>query len=199
MVIEFKIPQMIELKLTFEEYFLLHCVNYSQKDVLLSYVSNIKPIPDQVFQDLKSKDLMDYSMEADGSILFSSLKIGDKAVTLFPKIDKNTNFEKCFAELRETYPKKFNDRPLHTDLQRCKTLYKKAIHKKDGSLDIEKHQLILKCITLYVNGLRKTGKLNFLWALPTYLNQENWESYMEEASKMGSVTNNTNDTNTELV
>lgn len=197
MVIEFKIPQLIEFKLTFEEYFLLYCVNYSQKDALLSYVSNVKPIPDDVFSDLKSKDLLDYKMEADGSILFSSLKLGEKAVTLFPKMD--TTFDTCFVELRETYPKKFNSRPLHTDIQRCISLYKKAIHKKDGSLDIDKHKLILKCIVLYVNDLKKTGKLNFLWALPTYLNQQNWDSYMDEALKMNTVTNNTNDTNTELV
>jgi len=197
MVIEFKIPQLIEFKLTFEEYFLLYCTNYSQKDVLISYVSNIKPITDETFSDLKSKDLLDYKIEADGSILFSSLTLGSKAVTLFPKID--TTFNDCFAELCATYPKKFNERPLQTDLQRCITLYKKAILKKDGSLDIEKHKLILKCIILYVNGLKKTGKLNFLWALPTYLNQQNWETYMEEASKTGSVTNNTSDTNTELI
>lgn len=197
MIIEFKIPQLLEFKLTFEEYFLLYCVNYSQKDVLLSYVKNIKSISDDTFSDLKSKDFLDYKVEAEGSILFSSLKIGDKAVTLFPKID--TTFDKCFTELRQTYPKKFNERPLQTDIQRCITLYKKAVLKKDGSLDVEKHKLILKCVILYVNGLKKTGKLNFLWALPTYLNQQNWETYMEEASKMGTITNNTNDTNTELV
>lgn len=184
MVIEFNISTLVNFKLTFEEYFLLFCIKNSHKDVLLNYVKNIKPFPTEMIQKLEEEKFLTYSQDSEGLILFSSLKLGDKAVTLFPT--NNQTFEVCFAELKQTYPKSFGERKLHLDNTRCIEIYKKTI-LHNGEVDVDKHNLILKCIKLYVHSLTKSGKMNFIQALPTFLHQKNWEAYLDEARNGGEI------------
>lgn len=177
MLIEINVTQLIENKLTFEEYFLLFCVKHSHKEILLSYVKNVKSYDDGVFEKLKEQDFLDYVQDSEGLIVFSSLKLGNKATVLFPM--SNQTFEVCFAELKQTYPKKFGERVLHLDNARCIDLYKKAI-TNNGVVDMVKHNLILKCIKLEIEKRTRTGQMKFLQALPTYLYQKNWEPYIDE-------------------
>jgi len=177
MLIEFNVNQLIVNKLTFEEYFLLFCIKYSHEGILISYVKNVSQYPDEVFEKLQEQGFLNYARNENGDILFRSLKLGDKAVTLFPL--NNQSFEVCFAELKQTYPKKFGERVLHLDNARCIELYKKAIIN-NGVVDLEKHNLIIKCIKLEVEKRTNTGQLKFMQALPTYLHQKNWEPYIDE-------------------
>lgn len=178
MIIEINVDQLLANKLTFEEYFLLFCVKNSHKESLLNYARNIKSFDDEIFKKLQEQDFLTYAQEENGQILFSSLKLGSKATTLFPISIQS--FEVCFAELKQTYPKKFGERMLHLDNARCIEIYKKTIIT-NGEVNVSKHQLILKCINLYVEGLKRTGKMNFIQALPTFLHQRNWEAYVDEA------------------
>lgn len=180
MILEINIPQIIEFGVTLEEYFLLYCVNYSQKDILIQY-TKIRKFSDKDFNSLEERKLLNFTRDPEGLIYFSSLTLSEKSLSLFPKVD--LTFEQAFAELRSVYPKKFAERALHTDLERCRNLHKKAISKKDGSLDVNQHKMILKCTEVYVNGLRKAGKMQYLQGLPAYLNQQNWKAYEEEVGK----------------
>lgn len=177
MLIEMNITQLIENKLSFEEYFLLFCVKHSHKEILLSYVKNVKSYDDEVFEKLKSQEFLDYTQNSEGLIVFSSLKLGDKSVSLFPISDQT--FEGCFAELKQTYPKKFGERILHLDNARCIDLYKKIIIN-NGIINMVKHNLILKCIRVEIDKRTRTGQMKFMQALPTYLYQKNWEPYIDE-------------------
>lgn len=179
MLIEINVLQLIDNKISFEEYFLLFCIKYSHKDVLINYVKNITPFEDKIFEKLQEQGFLNYALNDSGEILFSSLKLGNRAVTLFPLI--NQTFEECFAELKQTYPKKYGDRILHLDNARCIDNYKKAI-VTNGVVNIEKHNLIMKCIKLEVEKRTKTGQMKFMQALPTYLHQKNWEPYIEDIS-----------------
>lgn len=177
MVIEIDVTQLIANKLTFEEYFLLFCIKGSYKQVLIDYVKNIKKYDDETFEKLQEQGFLTYAQDSEGLILFSSLKLGDNSVKLFPK--SNHSFEVCFAELLQTYPKSYGERKLHLDKARCIDLYKKTIIS-NGEVDINKHNLILECIKSYVESHRKFGKMQFLQALPTFLHQKNWEAYIDE-------------------
>ncbi len=196
MIIEFNIPQLLELKLTFEEYFLLFCVKYGHKQTLLDYSKNIAKINTPIFEGLKQKRLLDYTEDEKGLIYFETLKIMEQGEALFPKVSP---FEVCFSELRETYPKEFASRKLHTDKSRCERLYKEIIMDKKGAIDMEKHKLILKCVKLYVQSLTKTGKMTFIQAMPAFLNQRNYEAYEDEAKRIGDVDKITNDSSVDAV
>lgn len=176
MVIEFELDSMLEHKLTFEDYFLLFCVKYSQKELVIKYVKSIKSYSEESIKNLSNNGFLTYLLDDDGLISFSSVKLTDKGNSLF----KNTgDFEVCYAELKQTYPKSFSGRKLHLDNQRCIDLYKKTI-VKNGVIDVSLHSKILKCIKAEVAERTRTGKMQFIQAFPTYLHQKNWEAYMEE-------------------
>lgn len=177
MLIEINMSLLIANKLTLDEYFLLFCIKNSHKDVLLDYIRSTKPFSTEMFEELQEKAFLVYALDKEGLILFSSLKLGDKAVALFPKIDQT--FEVCFAELKQTYPKKFGERVLHLDNARCIELYKKNI-VVNGVVNVDKHNLIIKCIKLEVDKRTRTGQMQYMQALPTYLHQKNWEPYIDE-------------------
>lgn len=184
-VIEFTISKLLGNLLSFEDYFLLYSLNYGERDTFLSYVKTVKPIETKRLERLKELLWIDYKTEPGGSILFDSIKITDKAKDLFPQ--QISSFEDCFSELKKVYPKSVGDRKLHLDNKRSEVLYKKAI-MKNNIVDVTKHKLILKCIEQYVKKQAKSGGLPYLQALPTFLQQQNWEAYIEEASKEKDVT-----------
>lgn len=179
-VIEFSLKKLEENLLSFEDYFLLYSLKYGKRDAFLSYVKKIKPIETKRLERLQELNWITFHKQTDGSILFDSIKLTDKSNNLFPK--QTTTFEECFTELKKVYPKTVGDRVLHLNNKRSKELYKKTIVKNE-IVDIPKHKLILKCVDLYVKKQAKSGGLLYLQALPTFLNQQNWEAYMEEASK----------------
>jgi len=179
-IIEFSLPKLIDNLLSFEDYFLLYSLRYGKRDTFLSYVKKIKPIETKRLERLQDENWITFNKLGDGSILFDSIKLTDKSRELFP--EQTTTFEECFAELKKVYPKSVGERKLHLDNKRSEVLYKKAIVKNEV-VNITKHKLILKCVELYVKKQAKSGGLLYLQALPTYLSQQNWEAYMEEASK----------------
>ena len=189
MIIEINITQLIEHKLTFEEYFLLFCIKHSTKELLLNYVHNVSSFSDDTVDNLSKRGYLKYQKNDKGEILFSSLTLGEQGKILFP--EENKSFEVCFAELLQTYPKSFGERKLHLDKQRCIDIYKKTI-TNGGVVNVEKHKLILKCINIYVESHKKTGKMQFLQALPSFLHQKNWEAHIDEANSNSSISNEGN-------
>jgi len=179
-VIEFNLLKLEENLLSFEDYFLLYSLQYGKRVAFLSYVKKIKPLETKRLDRLQDENWITFNKQSDGSILFDSIKLTDKARNLFP--EQTTTFEECFIELKKVYPKSVGDRKLHLDNKRSEALYKKTIVKNE-IVNITKHKLILKCVDLYVKKQAKSGGLLYLQALPTFLNQQNWEAYIEEASK----------------
>ena len=84
-----------------------------------------------------------------------------------------------FEELKNTYPKSIKGpngakRVLHTDMARCRKLYKDTV-----KIDVSLHNLILKCIKLYIKDKKEGNSVEFIQALPAFLHQRNWEGYID--------------------
>lgn len=176
--IEFSLAKLLEHSLSFEDYFLLHSINFGRKNIFITYARNIKPIETSRLERLRDNGWVEYTVEDNGDVLFDSITLTDKNKVLFP----SETLEQCFDELKKTYPKTVGNRVLHLDNRRSKELYTKTI-VKNGVIDLEMHKLILKCIQEHVKKAAKSGGLPYLQALPTFLHQRNWEPYIEEASK----------------
>ena len=78
-------------------------------------------------------------------------------------------------------------------MNRCRKLYKDTIRK-----DIDKHNLILKCIKLYIKDKKDGNSLEFIQALPAFLHQRNWEAYVEEANEIEDVNTSDRDEHTAI-
>ena len=92
-----------------------------------------------------------------------------------------------FEELKNTYPKSIKGpngakRVLHTDMARCRKLYKDTV-----KIDVSLHNLILKCIKLYIKDKKEGNSVEFIQALPAFLHQRNWEGYIDEAKEINEV------------
>jgi len=165
-------------QLTFEGYFILWCLNYKNETTLLEYIKECRKIPTEIFDLLEVQQLITIKRQQliNNKITFNSLEITKQGSNLFEVQD----FDQLFEELKQSYPKevgnKLNKRRLHTDLKRCKALYKKIIND-----DIELHKNICKSAIMYHQEKLKTNSEIYMQNLATWLHQENYNQYLEEA------------------
>lgn len=180
---------LFEKQLGFEAYFILWCLYNKQKEQLIDYVAQCRKIPTEEFYKLKDKKLItigetNASLNSPnvGVITYEHLKLTKLGLEVF----ELQNFDVLFNEFRNAYPSvvgdRFTRRRLHTDLKRCKNLYKKIIND-----DIELHNKMCKCAMLYHEEKRRSGSEMYMQNLVTWLHQENYLPYMEEAGKVDSI------------
>jgi len=171
---------LFEKQLSFEAYFIIWCLYNKQKQQLIEYVSTCRLIPTEEFEKLSEKGLISINRNniIDNNITYESLSLTKNGKNVF-EID---NFDILFNEFRKAYPSfvkdRFSRRPLHVDLKRCKNLYKKIINDS-----IETHNLLCRCAMLYHEEKKRSGSEMYMQNLATWLHQENYLPYMEEASK----------------
>lgn len=170
----------LEKKIGFEAYFIMWCLYNSKEEDLLKYVEVCKQIPTEEFISLQEKGYLIivpiYDDKGKLQIHFHSMKLTKSGKDLFEVADFNTLFE----EFRTYYPKTGGkDRKLQLDLKRCRALYKKAI-----SNDIDRHKLLCICAKLYYEEKQRTNGQDYLQLMATWLHQENYEGYMDEAIKI---------------
>lgn len=163
--------------LSIEAMFILECIHHDDNTLIEEYVRNCGQIDRSVFIKLIEKF---YIEPIEGDITFDKLKLTPKALVEFNYTVK-LDHAKFFKELREVYPKKVGRRPLQTDLAGCAKKYKSIIKSE------EDHNLILKCVKLYVKDLTDDGRLQYIQLLPTWLNQRNFESYLDEARNTNNI------------
>jgi len=172
--IKINIKKLIESGLTIESYFILECIYRDDNDSLESYVENCGKIDKSCFIDLIQKS---YLMPIIGDVIFSKLKLTPKALNTLG-YTKFLDHERFFKELKEVYPRKAGKRSLHQDLSGVKKKYKSIVDSE------EMHIVILNCIRLYIKELKDTNRLEYIQLLPTFINQRNYEQYLEEASNI---------------
>lgn len=176
------VGDLITNQLSLEGYFILWCLNSKNDVTMLRYTRNCRKIPTQIFLDLEQKELISINREnlPEDILTFQALKLTEKSKQLFEVPD----FEVLFSELREAYPKQVSTtkRKLQTDINRCRTLYKKIIGN-----NIELHEKICKCAKLYYNQTVRAGSENFIQALPAWLHQRNYEQYLDEVNKYDKI------------
>lgn len=165
--------------LSFEGYFILWCLITNEESTLLNYTRNCRKIPTEIFNLLEQQQLITINRQqiTDNNITYNSLKITQSGKQLFNVQD----FDKMFEEFRQSYPTKagISGRRLHLDLKRCKTLYKKII-----GTDAKLHEAMCNCAKLYAIEKRRTNSEVYMQNLATWLHQENYTDYLEEAQKV---------------
>jgi hypothetical protein len=186
------ISNLLSSDLTFDEYFVLYCIYTNNKKLLEEYAIS-RQINYQFYQNLIDKEYL-FPLN-DDKVTFNSLKL---TKSFEEEFIKDVDFDKLFEELKNTYPKSIKNafgarRILHTDMNRCRKLYKDTIRK-----DIDKHNLILKCIKLYIKDKKDGNSLEFIQALPAFLHQRNWEAYVEEANEIEDVNTSDRDEHTAI-
>lgn len=176
------VSKLLNSDLTFDEYFVLSCLFNSNKKWLEQYAIS-KQLNYQFYQNLVNKKyLVPLNNE---QITFNSLKLTELFQNEFLK--EEFDFDKLFEELKNTYPKSIKGpngakRVLHTDMARCRKLYKDTV-----KIDVSLHNLILKCIKLYIKDKKEGNSVEFIQALPAFLHQRNWEGYIDEAKEINEV------------
>lgn len=174
MYVKIDIKKLFNSGLLIESYFLLECIHQSDRKMLEEYVEKCGKISRPAIDQLLSKG---YIEDIVDEVTFSKIKLSDKSIKFLGS--SALNHELLFKELREAYLKKTPDgRPLQTSIDSCKKKYKDIV-KSD-----EIHRIILKCVRLHFEYLRKNNKLEFAQALPAFLNQKNYESYWEEVLEL---------------
>lgn len=167
--------------LSIQAYFVLYCIAYDMQSLLEDYVekkgkidkSDFKTLTDEGYLEIKGND-----------IVFKNLKITDKTKELF-EISKVLDHKRFFQELKDVYPKRVKigkrSRSLHQDMESCEKKYKQLIDSE------EFHKKILLCVKAYVKELEDSGRLEFMQMLPTWINQKNYQVYIDDIDSIDNV------------
>ncbi len=172
--LEIDISKLIKFSLSLEQFLITDCVYRNRQNLLEQWVTKFGSFDKESFNQLIEKG---YLFPINEQITYDVLKLTPKYYNDF-ELETNLNHEKYFAELQEIFPRKVKGRSaLQTNLSNCRKKYKEICTSE------EKHKLVLECLKLYINDLTKTGKLEFIQSLPTWLNQKSYEGYIDEVEK----------------
>jgi len=188
------IKTIIELELGFEEYFVLKCLYYNDKNLLVDYVTKCKKINTDLFKELHSKgyiliNTLDFtkiyyenlSLSEKGAEILQTTEASELLVHTADELKSGSNFE----SFRQLYPNRVKQasgyRNLHTDLKRCRKLYDKLCMETS-------HDILCKCAKLYIEDCQKSN--TYIQNLATWLHQENYKNYLDDTSENNNKTNN---------
>ena len=191
------LDEVIELGVTFEQYYLLSLLYFKRLDLLIQYTDHYGEFKVSDVETLKRKELVDFK-EFKGDI--SSVTITEKGVQHVHELEKgvvkldipkakaaqieNLISDEEFEELCNTYPKKTGDgmRRLQANINAISK--EKHIKTYSKSLQTTKcnHKQVLEAIRqekLYRVG----NNANFWSMLSTYINQGLWMGYIGKEEK----------------
>ena len=191
------LDEVIELGVTFEQYYLLSLLYFKRLDLLVQYTDYYGEFEVSDVETLKRKELVDFK-EFKGDI--SSVSITDKGKTFVHELDRvskdvmlikhktvqieNLISDEEFEELCNTYPKKTGDgmRRLQANINAISR--ERHIKTYSKSLQTTKctHKQVLEAIKqekLYRVG----NNANFWSMLSTYINQGLWMGYIGKEEK----------------
>lgn len=186
---EVDIKTLISLKLGFEAYFVLYCLNMNSEELMMSYISNCKKVNTEIFKELESNGYLTIKYKnEDSNIYFYNLTLTDKGKLIFKfnggcnpiSSSQEESMVRGFDEFKNNYPKstKRNGKTktqLHTNLKRCKQLYEGII--SDGI----SHEDLCRCARLYIREKVDSRSEAFIQLLETWLHQRNYEAYLDES------------------
>ena len=198
------VNNVIESGLGLEAYLILYCVKTNNNNLISSYTRKCKKINTEIFKDLEAKGLLNIKWNDSNQIHFSLLSLTSRAdellqpYVLAKSVDSvktiDENLEKQFGEFLTIYPKSVKDglttRRLHGNLSKCKKLYEKLLMETT-------HDVLCKAAKLYVEEKYRSRSQMFIQALETWLNQKNYQQYLEDIEKISNFTINDNPTFTD--
>lgn len=182
------INTLIAHKMGFESYFVLHCIATKNEALMLSYTRNCKLIDTTVFRQLEKNNYITIDGEKEGKIYFKLLSLASFGEEILRDSITPIDLEKQFGEFRACYPSSvksgLTSRRLHGNLSKCKKLYEKLLMETT-------HEILCKCAELYTQEKFKTGNQIYMQNLETWLNQKNYEQYLDDVEKTTNFTTNT--------
>lgn len=135
-------------------------------DILVSAITKLK-------YDYGYLEFKDSTTFVSGIVVFNSLKVTDKFKETFFKEEIERDY---FKELKESYPRVTpNGRRLHVSTPSLRRKYLKLINN-----DPNEHELVLRCVKAEIEDLTKSGSLNFMRMLSTYVNNAYWNIYLDD-------------------
>jgi hypothetical protein len=175
---EVDMNKMYENKLSFEAYLILYSVASKNKDLVSSYVKNIKPISTEVFKNLEKDGYITFKESADGKIYYELISLSTKGQSFFGT--GTFDVEKQFGEFRTFYPmivtNGVTSRRLQGNLKRCKKLYEELLMETT-------HDILCKTAALYYEEKLKSNSQMYMQNLETWLNQRNYQQYLTDLDK----------------
>lgn len=176
---------LLELKLSFEAYFILWCIRHREKKVLLEYIEKCGKIKTEHFKGLEALKLIDINRRIANRKLINGDDIMFEMLSLTPsgmEMFKINITDVLFEEFKKCYPSAvktgYAKRRLHTDMNRCRKIYGKIVEA-----NIDKHKLMCEAAKMYYREKDKANSLMYMQALPAWLEQANYEPYIEEIKK----------------
>lgn len=184
-ILNIDLSKLLKTNLSLEAHFILNCIQKDNQELLEEYVNKCGKFDKLVFNKLQENSFIE-KLEENEDITFTKLRLTKKSIDYlgFDKLDH----KRFFKELLETYPKSIKVLKGRRQLQQnsigCRKLYKSIIDSE------EKHKLILKCVKLYFKDLENSNNIQYAQLLHSWLYQQNYESYLEEASKLQDIPTN---------
>lgn len=192
------VEKMINLGLSLESLFVLHCLHNEGREYLLKYSKEVNKFQTKMFLDLIKEGWIK-STAVDNVFTFDNIELTEKYQSeyLNIKIVKGITFETAFEQLREHYPIKAgnSERRLQGDVARCKRLYQNVV-VQHGMVNEELHSEILQCVDYEKRVRAKDRSSEYFQMLATWLQQKTWELYLNDVKnlilKNGSIGNSSN-------
>ena len=181
------INKAIELKINLEGGLLLYCIYINNKGLLMEYVTSCNKISTETIKDLESKGLINISSAKTDSIFFELLSLTELGLTTVTMViftdQPQINLESNFEDFRKHYPKVVKSgthiRRLHTNLKKCKLLYDKLLMETT-------HDILCRAADLYYKEKKDSNSEMFMQNLDVWLNQRNYELYLDDLTKPSS-------------
>jgi hypothetical protein len=190
MKIEVDLKKLTEYKITIDEYLLMECLYLKNKEVFWQYLEAIE-IPLQ-FKDCITNG---YLLQDGDVTTFDNISVTEKYINIFHNeeeeslsIGDRVDLATLFKEFLSIYPVKVpdgvgGDRYLHLDKAGALQLYKKIIGS-NSNLNIDLHNLIIKCLQFEINKRKKGMSMTYFQKITKYLKERNWEPYVSEVERM---------------
>lgn len=168
---------LVSLKLGFEAYFVLFSLYKKNEELIIAYTRTCKKIETAIFHNLQNDGyiLIDEEALKTNIIRFKHLSLTDKGSLLFNDYEASrAEIRAKFDDFRSNYPKKtINGRYLHNNMSKCIDLYTKITQEIT-------HEELCKCARLYVKAQKVANSEKYMQLLETWLNQKNYQQYLEE-------------------
>lgn len=196
--VKIDIEQLNAVKLTPNEYCVLlwlHSRDYKSLCTFFNVLNNFQQF-ERLLSSLESMNYITWLGEREPIALmlekerFDGIETTVRTVELLFKDDQTKlekalmkdTFNRCWDELKATYPRKEGSRPLHNNGKWCIKHYRKRIEEA-GEQAEEFHAKVIKGIKNEIESRRRSS-LKREWREPwklmtTYLNQSGWEMYQD--------------------
>lgn len=175
MILSVDIDLLRKYKITFNQYFLCYLITQGYYDELQAYLTDSGKFEAKDIETLESRGFL-INLNKSDEYYIDKLQITES----FMELCEIGKFNTFFQEFWEMFPIKTPKG------RRLKQASKHKIEKKYNSLvkkDASLHKHILKCLNYELEERQRTGNLEYLHNIETWLNKEGWKAYEDDDSE----------------